>query len=61
MGVIKTKAGTSPFHNLFIRYGAGFELLAPLAKMKWWNAFAWASIVVGIAGWVVFLYFFPAG
>jgi hypothetical protein len=61
MSGIKTKAGLSPFHNLFVRYGAGFELLAPLTKVKWWNAFAWTSIVLGIAGWAVFLYLFPAG
>jgi hypothetical protein len=61
MGSGKAKAGSSLFHNLFVRYGAGFELLVPLTKGKWWNAVAWTSIVLGIAGWAVFLYLVPAG
>ncbi|HMF79575.1 MAG TPA: hypothetical protein VK604_28190 [Bryobacteraceae bacterium] len=56
---MKTKA--SHFHNLFVRYGAGFSLFAPLINLKFWNAIAWTSIVLGVAGWIVFLYFFPAG
>jgi hypothetical protein len=62
-GLDKMKRETTPtlFHNLFIRYGAGLNLLVPLTKVKWWNAFAWTSIVLGVAGWALFLYFFPAG
>jgi hypothetical protein len=51
----------SHLQTIFVRYGAGFGLFAPLTKLKWWNAFAWASIVLGVAGWIAFLYFFPVG
>jgi hypothetical protein len=52
--------GRSRFRNLFVRYGTGLHLLMPLTKGAWWNAFAWTSIVLGVIGWAIFLYFFPA-
>jgi hypothetical protein len=61
MGGIKEKTGPAPFLNLFVRYGAGAQVFTPLTKVKWWNAFAWISIVLGIAGWALFLYVVPPG
>ncbi len=49
----------SHFYNLFVRYGAGTGIFTPITKLKCWNVIAWVSIVAGIAGWIVFLYFFP--
>jgi hypothetical protein len=48
-----------PWQNFLVRYGAGISLLTPITKWKYWNVFAWLAIVLGIIGWVVFLYFFP--
>lgn len=51
----------SQLQTIFVRYGAGVHLFAPLTKLKSWNLIAWTSIVLGVAGWIVFLYFFPVG
>jgi len=44
------------FVNVFVRYGSGAERWRPLTETKWWNAACWTLIVVGIIGWVVFLF-----
>lgn len=42
--------------DFFVRYGAGADHLRPITQSKWWNAFSWTMIVVGLIGWAIFIF-----
>ncbi len=47
------------FEHLFLRFGAGAHLLAPLTKSKYWNTFCLTVITLGIIGWIVLFWIVP--
>ena len=47
----------SLFEHLFLHYGAGAEIFAPLTRSRYWNTFCWTLIVLGILGWIAALWF----
>jgi high-affinity Fe2+/Pb2+ permease len=49
------------FETLFIRYGAGSDLIKRLTASKTWNIVAWILILLGVLAWIVFLRWNPAG
>ena len=50
------KVGVKSFlQSVFLRYGAGPDIFAPLTRLKNWNVIAWTTIVVGGVGWIVAL------
>lgn len=49
----KVPANTSLFQNLFVRYGTGSTVAMRITQWKYWNAFAWTTIVVGTLAWAV--------
>jgi hypothetical protein len=53
------KTRSAWFERLFLRFGAGAHLLEPLTKAKYWNAFCWTLIAVGIIGWIILFWILP--
>jgi hypothetical protein len=41
------------FEHLFLRFGAGAHHLEPITKSRYWNAFCWTVIALGIIGWMI--------
>jgi hypothetical protein len=53
------KTGFGLFEHLFVRFGAGAHLLEPITKFKYWNAFCWTVIALGIVGWGILFWILP--
>jgi len=47
------------FADLFLRYGAGASRVQRIATVKHWNLVAWILILLGSAGWAIFLLWNP--
>jgi hypothetical protein len=45
--------------HFFVRYGAGADYLKALTARKAWNWIAWALIILGVVGWIMFLSWNP--
>ena len=52
----RMQAARGAFVDAFVRYGSGADRLRPFTQTKWWNAFSWVMIVVGIVGWAIFIF-----
>jgi hypothetical protein len=48
------------FHDFFVTYGAGSAYLERFTRSKAWNLISWVLIVIGVLGWVAFLFWKPS-
>lgn len=53
------KTRSAWFEHLFLSFGGGAHLLEPLTKSKYWNAFCWTLIGIGIVGWIILFWILP--
>ena len=47
----------SLFEHLFLHYGVGGQVFAPLVRYKHWNTICWVVIGLGIVGWIIALWY----
>jgi hypothetical protein len=43
--------------HLFLRHGAGSDVFKPIIESRWFNVVSWILIVLGVIGWMFFVWF----